>query len=261
MRARQRPHPPVPGLSHFLVAANGLHWAFLMSYLKHIYWLTKEEVSRLEKQLADQGVKLKFAKGVVCTPLDGINKISCVSPEVWNETCARQGSWYRASDKNGLFLVVSSFDLEEFKEKKAGTLRQVDFHPPRLATVDEKRELAADPDFVQKVPSRWRQATELEKRVFLRWAAKLGSETEDFDFLYLSHTANHANFVKPRFFIRENQTIIPYSIDRSAHLCSCCAELFQVLGAEYKKKLVAPCPGAVLFARLEPDKFLLVEKA
>jgi hypothetical protein len=37
--------------------------------------------------------------------------------------------------------------------------------------------------------------------------------------------------------------------------------LFQILGAEHKKKLVAPCPGAAIFARLEPDKFLLVEKA
>ena len=232
-----------------------------MSYLKHIYWLTKEEVSRLQEQLAGRGIKLKFAKGVVCSPLDVINKISCVAPEVWDETCARQGSWYRASDKNGLFLVVSSFDVEEIKEKKAGTLRPVDFHPPKLASLEEKKELAEDPDFARKVPSRWRKATELEKRVFLRWAAKLGSETEDFDWLQMSHTANHANFVKPRFFIRENETIIPYSIDRSAHLCSCCAELFQVLGAEHKKKLVAPCPGAVLFARLEPDKYLLVEKA
>jgi len=231
-----------------------------MSYLKHIYWLTKEDVARLQEQLAAKGIKLKFAKGVVCTPLDEINKISCVAPEVWDETCARQGSWYRASDKSGLFLVVSSFDVEELKDKKAGTLRQVDFHPPKLATLEDKKALAEDPDFVQKVPFRWRQATELEKRVFLRWAARLGSDTEDFDWLHLTHTANHANFVKPRLFIRENETVIPYSIDRSAHLCSCCAEIFQVLGAEYKKKLVVPCPGAVLFARLEPDKYLLVEK-
>ena len=63
-----------------------------MSYVKHIYWLTKEEVSHLEERLADRGMKVKSAKGVVCTPLDEINKISCVAPEVWDETCARQGS-------------------------------------------------------------------------------------------------------------------------------------------------------------------------
>ena len=230
-----------------------------MSSPKHIYWLTREDVSKLEQSLAARSMKLKFAKGVVCTPLDEISKIACVAPEVWNETCARQGSWYRASAKNGLYLVISSFEVEELKDKKAGTIRQADFHPPKFATFEEKQEMTDDPDFEQKVPPRWRQISELEKRVFLRWAARLGSETEDFDRLYLSHTANHANFIKPRFFIREGETIIPYSIDRSAHLCSCCLELFQVVGGEHKKKLVAPCPGATIFARLEPDQYLLVE--
>mgnify|MGYP000047008739 CR=1 FL=1 len=63
------------------------------------------------------------------------------------------------------------------------------------------------------------------------------------------------------FFIRDEENIIPYSIDRSAHLCSCCVELFQVLGDEFERKLVAPCPGATIFARLKPDRYLLVEKA
>ena len=231
-----------------------------MSSLKHIYWITKQDVLRLEERLAARGIKLKFAKGVVCTPLDEISKIACVAPEVWNETCARQGSWYRASDKNGLYLVISSFDLEELKDKKAGTIRRVDFHPPKTATLEDKEALVHDPGFERRVPPRWREISDVEKRIFLRWAARLGSETEDFDVLYLSHTANHANFMKPRFFIREGEMIVPYSIDRSAHLCSSCLELFQVLGAEHKKKLVAPCPGATIFARLEPDKYLLVEK-
>jgi hypothetical protein len=231
-----------------------------MSYIKHIYWLTKERVSRLEEQLAARGIKMKFAKGVVCTPLDEMNKVSCVAPEVWDETCARQGSWYRASEKSGLFLVISSLEVEELKGKKAGTIRRVDFHPPKTATLEDKKALAGDPDFDQRVPPRWRKISDVEKRVFLRWAARLGSEKEDFDLLYLSHTANHANFIKPRFFIREGEMNIPYSIDRSAHLCSSCLELFQVLGAQHKKKLVAPCPGATIFARLEPDEYLLVEK-
>jgi len=44
------------------------------------------------------------------------------------------------------------------------------------------------------------------------------------------------------------------------HVCSCCLELFQVLGREHRKKLVMPCPGAVLFGRLEPNRFLLAER-
>src|SRR5512136_1870412 len=128
-----------------------------MSYLKHIYWLSKEEVSRFEAQLAACGIKMKFAKGVVCTPLDEMNKLSCVAPEVWDETCARQGSWYRASEKSGLFLVISSFDVEELKDEKAGTIRRVDFHPAKVATLEEKKTLASDPDFDRRVPARWRK--------------------------------------------------------------------------------------------------------
>jgi hypothetical protein len=231
-----------------------------MAYLKHIYWLTAEEEARLRQDLEAEGIKLKSAKGVVCTPLDEINRVTSVAPDVWDETCARQGSWYRASNKNGLFLVISSFELDDFTHHGASTIRQVDFRPPHLADLKEKKEMVIDPDFIARIPARWKQVSELEKRILLRWAAKVGAEVEDFDFLYLSQTANHANFTKPRFYVEEDGEIVPYSIDRSAHLCSCCLELFQVIGEKHSRKLVAPCPGAVIFARLKPDQYLLVEK-
>ena len=230
-------------------------------YIKHIYWLTKDEEARLQDEMKARGVRIRPAKGVVCTPLDEINKISSVAPEVWNDTCARQGSWYRASDKNGLYLVISSFELEGYENEKAATITQSSFDPPRLARSEEKKKMINNSDFMKQVPSEWRTVREIEKRIYLRWAGRLGSDVEDYDFLYLSHTANHANFIKPHFFIQENQNIIPYSIDRSAHLCSCCLELFQVLGSQYRKKLVAPCPGASIFARLKPNCYLSVEKA
>ena len=231
-----------------------------MPYLKHIYWLDPEETVRLRETLESRGVKVKSARGVVCTPLDEINKISVVAPEVWDETCARQGSWYRASDKNGLYLVISSFELDDFVDRKAATIRPVDFRPPRLASDEEKRQMISEPEFSENLPEGWDRVDDLEKRIYLRWANRLGSQVEDFDVLYLTQTANHANFIKPRFYVVEDGMVVPYSIDRSAHLCSCCVELFQVLGEEYPRKLVAPCPGASIFARLKPDEYLLVEK-
>lgn len=232
-----------------------------MPYLKHIYWLSQDEAAGLQASLEAKGIKVKSAKGVVCTPLDEINKISIVSPEVWDETCSRQGSWYRASNKSGRYLLIASNEVEGIADKKAATIRAVDFRPPRLADTEEKLKMSGEKDFVRRIPPGWQKATHLEKKVYLRWAARLGSTVKDFDFLYLTQTANHANFIKPRFFIEQNGQIIPYSIDRSAHLCSCCLEIFQVIGEEHPLKLVAPCPGATLFARLEPDKYLLVEKA
>jgi hypothetical protein len=230
-------------------------------YTKHVYWLTKDEEAGLRKKLTAHDTKLKSAKGIVCTPLDVINKVSSVAPDVWDDTCCRQGSWYRTSDKNGLYLVISSFELEGFEDQKAATITESDFVPPRLASLKDKQALLQDSSLKSRIPEEWQHVEDIEKRIYLRWARRLGSDVQDYDFLYLSHTANHANFINPRFFVRDSNGIIPYSIDRSAHLCSCCVELFQVIGSEYQKILVAPCPGATIFSRLKPDRYLLVKKA
>jgi hypothetical protein len=232
----------------------------MAKYIKHIYWLSEEGEVSLREELRAAGLRLKSAKGVACTPLDEMNKISSVSPEVWTRTCARQGSWYRASPKSGLHLIISSFELDRAKYTKEATITKSDFRPPRYADEKEKMEMIRDTDFARKIPAEWQTISEAEKGTYLRLAKKLGSSVEYFDFLYLSHTANHANFIAPRFFVTQQEGLIPYSIDRSAHLCSCCLELFQILGQEYPRKLVAPCPGATIFARLNPDEYLLVEK-
>lgn len=230
------------------------------SYIKHIYWLEESEEALLREELEEQGTKIRSAKGVVCTPLDEFNKVSSVAPHVWNEMCARQGSWYRASNKNGLHLVVSSFDLQGYRNKKSSIITRSDFSPPRRATMSEKDELIHDQEFMKKMPSEWMEATDEERRIFMRWARKAGSGKDDYQTLFISHSANHSNFINPLLYINDSRDIIPYSIDRSSRLCSCCLEMFQIIGESYKKKLVAPCPGATLFARLEQNNFLLVEK-
>jgi len=230
-------------------------------YIKHIYWLTEDEEARLRDELRAREIKIKTARGIVCTPLDRINRIASVAPEVWNDSCSRQGSWYRRSEKNGLYLIISSFELEGYGDRRSAVITQSDFVPPRLASMEDKEALSESPGFRDRVPDQWKEVGETEKRIYLRWARRLGSDVNDYDFLYRSHTANHANFIDPHFFIESEDGIIPYSIDRSAHLCSCCVELFQVLGEEFKRKLVAPCPGATIFARLKPDRYLLVESS
>jgi hypothetical protein len=229
-------------------------------YIKYVYWLTETEEGHLRQEMAERNIRIKSPKGVPCMPLDRISRIAILAPEVWNGTCARQGSWYRASAMNGLFLVISSFKLRDYEGKMAGTIKPSSFAPPRLATEKDKRLMVRDREFMAQIPADWERITERDKKVYLLWAKKMGSEENDFNFLYLSHTANHANFIKPRFFISEGKDRVPYSLDRTAHLCSSCLELFQIIGSQYGKKLVAPCPGATLFARLRPDQYLLVEK-
>ena len=139
-------------------------------------------------------------------------------------------------------------------------ITKTDFQPPRLASPGDKEEMIRDPGFQQRIPPEWQNVDETEKRIYLRWAKRFGSQIEDYDFLFLSQTANHANFLKPRFFIERKSEAVPYSIDMTAHLCSCCLELFQILGEDFARKLVRPCPGATLFARLKPDQYFLVER-
>ena len=206
-----------------------------------------------------QNIKLKPGKAVVCVGLDEISKIISVPPEVWDSTCHRQGSWYRNSEKNGKYLIISSFELDGYKRFKEAVITRSDFILPRTMTKEEKKNMVKDEQFKPLVPREWYIITDLEKRIWIRWARKLGSE-EDWDSLFLTHTACHANFIKPQFFIESNGQKIPYSIDRSANLCSCCLELFQVVGNAVPKKLVAPCAGAVIFSRLPKDRYLMVEK-
>lgn len=271
MKGREKWECPAPGPDFPLSLAEGCRIITPMSgegvamrppdeYRKHVYWLRKDEALSLGEEMKERGLPARIPKGVVCTPLDERNRLSIVPPAVWGETCSRQGSWYRESDRNGLFLVVSSSSLDSLEGSKTALITKSDFQPPRSATTEEKEALARDPEFVRKIPPDWFSVAEAEKKTYLRWARRFGSEAEDYDFLFLSQTANHANFLSPRFYIEEGRQVVPYSIDTTAHLCSCCLELFQILGREHARKLVRSCPGATLFARLEPDRYLLVER-
>jgi hypothetical protein len=229
-------------------------------YKKLAYWIKESQVGDLEKIAAERAVKLRMAKGVMCTPLDPINKISLVAPSVWDETCRRPGSWYHVSDKSGLYLVISSFELAEFEKDLSSIITESNFVPEALATKEDKLALVADPAYTALAPRQWSDVEETEKRIYLRWAKRLGSDLDDYELLFLTQSANHANFITPRLFTRGENGLVPYSVDRSAHLCSCCLELFQVIGERHPQKLVAPCPGATIFARLRRDRYLLASR-
>jgi hypothetical protein len=231
-----------------------------LRYRKYVYWLSESEERDLRDHLSAGGIKVKTVRGVVCPALDRSTSVSSISPKTWSETCARQGSWYRASDKNKRYLIVSPEPIRHLDGRWAAVIKASAFAPPRLATAVEEAEMARDPSLKRHIPAGWYRVRSVEKKAFLRWANQMGSSPGGFRELFLAHTANHANFISPRFFVQDEEgNPIPYSLDRSAHLCSCCIELFQIIGSHFKKKLVAPCPGAVRFARLEPDRYFLVE--
>lgn len=232
------------------------------SYIKYIYWIESEMEAILSAYLKEErGTKLKYPKGVMCLPLERRYKVGCVTPEVWSQKCRRQGTWYYHSSKKGKLLVVSSFQIPGFEDMLECIIKESGFRPPRFATDSEKKTLATNPVYTGLIPDGWNKVSPVEKKWFIRFAKRLGSRIDNFEYLYMTHNANHSNFIESHLFIEESGDKVPYSIDISAHLCSACLELFQVLGENYKKKYVTPCPGAVFFGGLEPDRFLEVESA
>jgi hypothetical protein len=100
----------------------------------------------------------------------------------------------------------------------------------------------------------------LLKRIFYqRWFERnRANEPFDFEKILMSHSANHANFIDPKFFITMNGEKVPYSIADSIHVCSSCLEFFNILGSQWSLKYVVPCIGAVQFAYLPKDQYFEV---
>ena len=96
---------------------------------------------------------------------------------------------------------------------------------------------------------------------FIRRGLNAIRENEPFDFdkIFMSHSANHANFLDPKFFVQLNGAPAPYSIADSLRVCSSCLELFNILGGQWPVKYVIPCIGAVQFAHLPLNRYLRVE--
>ena len=227
-------------------------------YVRYTYWITSAQAERLARILKEEhGIRLRKAGGVVCTPLAPRSRVTLVTPQAWNRTCARQGSWYRTSSRAGLSLAVSPEPLEGFGFPLNTCITLSSERVTERADPETKLKLVESRQYKSLEPSEWRDVLPAEKKRFLAWARKRGV-TYDFEELFLTHSANHANFIDPLLFMEEGDAMIPYSIDRSAALCSCCLELYNVLGYKFPKKLVALCSGAVAFSRLPEDVFLEV---
>ena len=82
----------------------------------------------------------------------------------------------------------------------------------------------------------------------------MGIHGQSYEELFITHCANHANFIEPEYYLKDEEPI-PYSLGKTTHICSACLEFFNIIGSKWKKKLVVPCPGAVLFAGLAPNRY------
>jgi len=186
-------------------------------------------------------------------------EVGYVMPLAWEGFCKRRTSWYLSSEKAGKFLVVSNGPLNLSGLENPVLIMNSDFRPERLPTSSEMSELARSRSFQQAMPQSWDKPDVVEKDFYQRWFDRYQiNEPFDFGKILLSHSANHANFIAPQFFIDLNGSKIPYSIANSNHVCSSCLEFFNILGSQWAVKYVIPCIGAVQFAKLPMDDYLKV---
>lgn len=231
-----------------------------MKYKKYYLWMDSQEFRRFRKGHEKERTLLVEESRIPCRVLRPSSDIGVVLPSAWDGFCKRRTSWYPQSEKAGEYLIVSgSLQLIPDSEDPI-VIMDSDFTLNRLPTFEDIASLVESEEYRKRKPLEWDRPDTSEKDFYQRWFERCKSN-EPFEFgkILLSHSANHANFLDPRYFVITNGVKAPYSIADSIHVCSSCLEFFNILGGQWPVKYVVPCIGAVLFAHLPMDHYFKVE--
>jgi hypothetical protein len=231
----------------------------MSEYQKFCYWVDSGGLKKVREEIEQKGEELDDEARIPCRVLRSSRDIGYLTPLAWDGFCKRRTSWYRRSDKAGKFLVVSNTSLDHLDIGNPIVITESDFKPDRFPTPDEIPEMIKSKEYQQMKPNTWEKVEPIEVEFYQTWfERRRANEPFDFDQIFASHSANHSNFIDPRFFVTQNGVISPYSIAESLRVCSSCMEFFNILGSQWPIKYVVPCIGAVLFARLSMDQYFEV---
>jgi hypothetical protein len=229
-------------------------------YCKWAAWTDQEHTAALIARLAFEGREVHRTATAVCVPLSARIDIGLVLPAAWNAPlCRRPCSWQRHSPLAGQFLWISNEDLRPFGLAPQIRIVSVAFTPPEIPGLQDQQALIARDTYRRAKPAEWDDFSTADPAEQQRWMRVMGVRARRFEDLFLTHCANHANFIQARYFIRDGETIVPYAIGPTKRVCSACLELFNVVGTAYARKLVMPCPGAAIFAGLPVNRYLLAQ--
>jgi len=232
----------------------------MSEYKKFCYWVDFQGLKVVRENFEEKGIDLAEEARIPCRVLRKSIEIGYVVPLSWEGFCKRKTSWYLSSEKARKFLVVSNRALNFPGLGNPILIMNSDFMPDRLPTSSEMAELVQSLSFQRKKPRSWDKPLPLEKDFYQRGFERYRAhESFDFGKILLGHSANHANFIDPKFFIDLNGRKVPYSIADSIHVCSSCLEFFNILGDQWEIKYVIPCIGAVQFAHLQINQYFMVE--
>ena len=206
-----------------------------------------------------KGLEMARAEKNPCEALVG--DLGYAEPQTWSEICSHDAApWYNQSRHAGKTLVVSSSALDgEYAPFLETTIAPVSFEPPGMPSMDEKKRLVKDEKFLRLKPEDWDKFPRNMGEAIVKGLAKMhGTEPEDFEELFCTWTAVHSNFSNPRHRSGADFMNAPYAISDSAHISSCCVELFNLLDSDEKAFLVRPCIGSVIVKALLKDQYYLV---
>jgi len=231
-----------------------------MSYQKYYLWIDSRKFKRFMEGLKKQGISVMEESRIPCRVLRPSLEMGVVIPSAWDGFCKRRTSWYRQSEKARNFLIVSRSLQRVSDVGNPIVIVDSDLNPDRLPTLEEMASLVKSEEYRKKKPPEWDRPEPPERDFYQRWFERhRENEPFDFDKILLSHSANHANFLDPEYFVTLNGVKAPYSIANGIHVCSSCLEFFNILGNQWPVKYVAPCIGAVQFAHLPMDRYCKVE--
>jgi hypothetical protein len=232
----------------------------MSEYKKYCYWLDSDSLKKAKESLKKIDIESIDEDRIPCRILRASIEIGYVVPAAWEGFCKRRTSWHRYSQKAKKFLMVSNFPVDLPDLGNSIIITESNFKPDRFPSSEEISQLIKSKKYKTQKPSEWDKPDPLEKDFYQRWFGRQQrTEPFDFDQILLRHSANHANFIDPKFYVNLNERKIPYSIADSLHVCSSCLEFFNILGSEWSVKYVVACVGAVQFARLPMNKFFKIE--
>ena len=230
-------------------------------YCKYACWTDGRGAAQLKAKLAARNIPVVEARKAVCVPMSKRIDVGIVPPDTWRKTelCKRPLSWYWISPLAGRYLVVSAFPLTEFGFTPHIVLRKIKFRPPSMPGDAKKSALIRRDSYLHGKPYQWDDLDGEDPARQDRWMKVMGIRGKTFRELFLTHCANHANFIEPEYFVENGEGKIPYSIGKTNQVCSACLEFFGVIGGRFPKRLVVPCPGASIFAGLPVNRYLEAE--
>ncbi|MBW1780457.1 MAG: hypothetical protein JRL30_06925 [Deltaproteobacteria bacterium] len=220
--------------------------------------MANKEFASLESRLKGKGIFMHEAKKAVCVPLSKRIDIGFVPKSGWSRypLCRRQLTWFNPDcPYYGRILVISSNKIEEIDANPDITISEHKLKRPKLLDRTEQLRLIERKSYQQTRPKAWEDISGQDNGFQEKWIKIMGIRGITYDELFITHCANHANFLEPAHFIKEDGQIVPYSIAKTTHICSACLEIFNIIGSQFKKKLVVPCPGAVLFAGMASNRY------